>query len=107
MEIVMVGDRYLASGIRLTGVDTIEATNDEDAAKKVGELVLEGTYKVILITERVSLKLKKLRDDLLKARRFYPVFVIIPDLEGPINERIKELHQLVNQAIGVKLELGR
>lgn len=103
MEMVMVGDKYLASGFRLIGIETIEAATDDVAAKKVQELVNEGACKIILITEKVALKLKNLRENLIKTRRFYPVFVIIPDLEGPINERIRELRQLVNQAVGVKL----
>ncbi|HKZ94165.1 MAG TPA: V-type ATP synthase subunit F [Candidatus Bathyarchaeia archaeon] len=42
MDMVMVGDKYLLSGFRLIGVETIEA-DDEAAAKKVEELVYEGT----------------------------------------------------------------
>jgi vacuolar-type H+-ATPase subunit F/Vma7 len=104
MEMVMVGDRYLASGFRLIGIDTMEVANDDQAAKKVEELVSEGKCKIIFITEKVALRLKALREGLLKARRFYPVFVVIPDFEGPMNVRTKELHQLVNQAIGAKLK---
>jgi len=99
----MIGDKYLVSGFRLIGVDTIEVASDDLAAKKVEELVFEGKCKIIFVTEKVAVKLKTLREDLIKTRRFYPVFVIVPDFEGPLNERIKELHQLVNQAIGVKL----
>lgn len=106
METVIVGNKYLTSCFRLAGVDTIEAADEEEAARKTEDLILQGTYNMIFITEKVALRLKDLREDLLKTRRFYPIFVIIPDLEGPVNERIRELHQLVNQAIGVKLELG-
>lgn len=106
MDMVMVGDKYLLSGFRLIGVETVEAVDDEAAAKKVEELAYEGKVKIVIITEKVSVKLKMLRDDMLKTRRFYPIFVIIPDFESPLNERIKELHQLVSQAIGVKLKMG-
>jgi len=106
MEIVIVGNKYLTSCFRLAGVDTVEAADEEVAAKKVEDLTTQGTHKIILITEKTAVRLKSLREDMLKTRRFYPIFVIIPDLEGPVNERIRELHQLVNQAIGVKLELG-
>ena len=104
MEIVMIGDQYLASGFRLIGVDTIEVTSDDAATKKVKELVLEGKCKIIIITENVALKLKVMRMDLLKIRKFYPIFLIIPDFEGPLNERVKELYQFVNQATGIKLK---
>lgn len=103
MDMVMIGDKYLAGGYRLIGIETIEVPNDDVAAKKVQELVFEGKFKIIFITEKVAVKLKNFREDLIKTRRSYPVFVIIPDLDGPLNERIKELRQLVNQAVGVKL----
>lgn len=103
MDMVMIGDKYLAGGFRLIGINTIEVPNDDVAAKKVKDLVFEGKLKIVFITEKVALKLKDLREDLIKTRKFYPVFVIIPDLEGALNERIRELRQLVNQAVGVKL----
>jgi vacuolar-type H+-ATPase subunit F/Vma7 len=106
MEIVMIGDKYLVSGFRLIGIDTIEADDDASAMRKVEQLVSEGTRKVIIITERVAVKLKPLREDMLRTRRLYPIFVIVPDWEGGLNERTKELYQLVNQAIGTKLKLG-
>ena len=106
MEIVMVGDKYLASGFRLVGVETITVEDDEQAAKQVERLVSEGAYKIILITEKVAMKLKPLREDMLRTKRFYPVFVIVPDFGGTLNERQRELRQLVSQAIGVKLKLG-
>lgn len=105
MEMVMVGDKYLASGFRLIGIETNEVTDDDAAAKKVEDIVSEGKYEIIIISERVALKIKTLRDGLLVAKKSYPVFLIIPDFQGPLNKRIKELHQLVDQAIGVKLKL--
>ena len=105
MEIVMVGDKYLATGFRLIGIESNEVADDDAAARKVEDFVSEGKYEIVIITERVALKIKELRDSLLAAKKAYPVFLIIPDFEGPLHERIKELHQLVDQAIGVKLKL--
>lgn len=105
MEIVMVGDKYLASGFRLIGIESNEVADDDAAARKVEDFVSEGKYEIVIITERVALKIKTLRDSLLAAKKPYPVFLIIPDFQGLLHERIKELHQLVDQAIGVKLKL--
>jgi vacuolar-type H+-ATPase subunit F/Vma7 len=105
MEIVMVGHKHLASGFRLIGIETDEVVDDDAAAKKVESVVLEGKYKIIIINEKVALKTKALRDDLLTAKKPYPVFLIVPDFQGPLNERTKELHQLVDKAIGIKLNL--
>jgi vacuolar-type H+-ATPase subunit F/Vma7 len=105
MEIIMVGDKYLASGFRLIGIESKEVTDDDAAARKVKDFVSEGKYEIVILSERVALKIKTLRDTLLEAKKPYPVFLIIPDFQGPLHERIKELHQLVDQAIGVKLKL--
>jgi len=105
MEMVIVGDKYLASGFRLIGIESNEVADDDAAARRVEDIVSEGKYEIVIISERVSIKIKTLRDNLLAAKKPYPIFLIIPDFEGPLHERIKELHQLVDQAIGVKLKL--
>ena len=105
MGMVMVGDKYLASGFRLIGIESNEVPDDDAAARKVEDIVSEGKHEIVIISERVAVKIKTLRDGLLAAKKPYPIFLIIPDFQGPLHERIKELHQLVNQAIGVKLKL--
>ncbi len=105
VEIVMIGNKYLVSCFRLAGVDILEASSDEDATKKLEQLISEGKYKIFIITEKISRKAKSLREDLLKAKKPYPLFLIIPDFEGPLKERITELNEYVNQAMGVKLKL--
>ena len=102
MEMAMIGDKYLTRAFRLIGIETIEATSDDMARKKVEELVSKGECRIIFITENVTLELKALRENLIRAKRYYPLFVVIPDLEGPTTERVKEMYQLVNNAIGVK-----
>jgi|SRR5271157_3635341 len=105
MSLIMIGDKYLACGFRLIGIDTIDAPSDDAAAEKVKIVVSEGKHEIIIISERVASKVKALRQSLIKARKPYPLFVIVPDFEGPIDERIGELYKLVNQATGVKLKL--
>jgi vacuolar-type H+-ATPase subunit F/Vma7 len=102
-----VGNRYFSTTFRLIGIETIEAADDDSAAEKVEDLVSRESFKVIIISEKVAPKLSNLRQNLLRTRRFYPIFVIIPDFEGPLNERMKELNRLVSQSIGVELKLGK
>jgi vacuolar-type H+-ATPase subunit F/Vma7 len=99
---IMVGDKYLASGFRLIGIPTQETLNDEDSAEKVRQIVSQDTAQIIITTEKVASKVTALRQNLLKMKKPYPLFVIIPDFEGPTNERINELYKLVNQATGIK-----
>jgi vacuolar-type H+-ATPase subunit F/Vma7 len=106
MDIAIVGDKYLATVFRLIGIETVEAENENAAATKVEQLVEKGGCKVLFLSERVALRLKELRERFLKERRFYPVFVIIPDFEGSVGERKRELQEFVNTSMGVKLKVG-
>jgi vacuolar-type H+-ATPase subunit F/Vma7 len=105
MAIIMIGDKYLASGFRLIGIDTIDAANDEVAAEEVKAAVSEGKHEIIIITERVASRVRALRQGLIKAKKPYPLFVIVPDFAGPIDERVGELRKLVNQATGIKFKV--
>lgn len=102
----MIGDRYLASLFRLVGIYAIEAANEDAAVAKAKELVEGGECKALFISERVAVRLKALRESLLTERKSFPIFVIVPDFEGALGERKKELTQLVNKSIGVRLKTG-
>jgi len=102
----MVGDRDLTSLFRMVGIDVVEAEDEDSAVAKVQKLVDEGSPKILFITERVALRLKELREKLLKEKRLYPVFAIIPDLGGALGTRKEELREFVNKSMGVKLKVG-
>jgi len=106
MDIVVVGDRYFISLFRMVGIDVVEAKDEDSAVAKVQKIVNEESAKVLFISERVALRLKELREKLLKERRFYPVFVIIPDFEGVVGSRKEELLEFVNKSMGVQLKVG-
>ena len=101
-----MGDRYLTTLFRMVGIDAIEVEDPDSAFAKVKQVVEAGDYKVLLITERVASELRVLREALVKERKSYPVFLVIPDFEGILGERKKELSQLVNRSVGVKLKTG-
>jgi vacuolar-type H+-ATPase subunit F/Vma7 len=65
-----------------------------------------GNCRILFVSERVALRLQELRQRMLKERTFYPVFVIIPDFDGPIGKRKEELQEAVNRSMGVKLKVG-
>ncbi len=102
----MIGDRYLSTVFRLAGIEALEVDNEGSASEKVQELVKEGRYKVLILTERTAMRVKELRGKLLLQKKFYPIFVIVPDFDGTMGERKKELAQLVNRSIGIKLKVG-
>ena len=97
----------MTSIFRLAGADAIMAANDDFAAEQVKQIISKDDYKVIIVTEKVSSKLRETRDALLKERRAYPIFVVVPDFEeGALGLRAKELQDLVNRSVGVKLKAG-
>ncbi len=106
MDLAIVGEPYLISLFRLLGIETVEAENQDAAVNKVQEIVEKGNCRVLFVSERVSTRLKNLREQLLRERRFYPIFVVIPDFEGPLGQRSEELHEFVNRSMGVKLKVG-
>ena len=73
---------------------------------KLGEIVDSGSYKVIVLPESIAVKASKIREKVIKSGKYYPVFVIIPGFEGPLKERVNEIYQLINLAVGVKLKYG-
>lgn len=106
MEVVMVGDKYLAACFRLAGVRTVTTENDIETVKKVTELVMNERIGTVIISERTAMKMKTFREDQLKTGKPSPIFIIVPDFEGSLDERTNELHELVNRAMGMKLKLG-
>lgn len=105
-DIVMVGDKFLTSLFKFAGVDVIEAGNDNLAAQKVQKLVADEQYKMMIVTERVALRLTELRNNMLATHRLYPIFIIIPGPNGSLGEREDQLKQLVSQSLGIKLKFG-
>jgi len=87
MEVVMVGDKYLATCFRLAGVRTVATDNDDETVKRLTELITDQKIEIVIIAERVAMKLKGLREDLLQTGKSSPIFIIVPDFHGPLNER--------------------
>lgn len=106
MDIAVVGDRFLVNVFRLIGIEALETDDDKSAIAKIEEIAERQDPKIVLVAERVALKLKGLREKLLKERRFYPIFVVVPDFEGSLGERNRELRDFVNRSMGVKLKVG-
>lgn len=106
MSVVAIGDRYTITALRLAGVEGREVNSVDEAEAVIDQLVKDGKCKVLLVPEDLAIKLKRKRNELIRERRYYPVFAIIPGLGGAIGERTNEIYQLISQAIGVKLKLG-
>jgi vacuolar-type H+-ATPase subunit F/Vma7 len=106
MDVMIVGDKYLTTLFRLIGIETREAENEDSAVAKAQEIIETGECKVLFVSERIAMRLKNMRENLLNERKVYPILVVIPGFEGVLGERKKELTQLVNRSIGIKLKVG-
>ncbi|MGQ9780726.1 MAG: V-type ATP synthase subunit F [Nitrososphaeria archaeon] len=106
MSVVALGDQYFVTALRLAGVDQRKAHDIREAERIIDELLEVGECKVLIVPEELALKLKKKREDLFREQKIYPVFAIVPGFGGAVGERVKEIHQLISQAVGVKLKLG-
>lgn len=106
MSVVAIGDNYFITTLRLAGVDRRKAHDVREAEQIIDELLKEGKCKVLIVPEDLALKLRRKREELLRKQQIYPVFAIVPGFGGAFGERVKEIHQFISQAVGVKLKLG-
>ncbi len=106
MDIAVVGDRHVTSVFRLVGIHAVEVEDENSAVSGVRELAERSDVKVLFVTEKVATKIEDVRDKLLKENRSYPVFVIIPDFDGPLGYRKQQLHEFVNRSMGIRLKVG-
>jgi len=103
MSIMAVGDEFFITNFRLAGVPGVVVKDEAEAREKIEEIIKERKCKIVVISESMAIKLKKDREKWRE--KVYPVFAIVPGLEGPKGERLHELYFLVSQAVGVKLKL--
>jgi vacuolar-type H+-ATPase subunit F/Vma7 len=103
-SIAILADKYLATGFRLAGIAAFSVQSPEEASATLEKMVAEDKYHVIVITEKLSVALKRQRDAILARRKGRPVIAVIPDFEGPTGERLRELHTLISQSVGAELK---
>ena len=103
-RVAIIADKFLAIGFRIAGVIAFPVENEKEASETLERIVAENKYDVIIITENLSIALKKQREAILARERNRPVIAVIPDFSGPIGERLRELRALVTQSVGAELK---
>ncbi|ENN96083.1 V-type ATP synthase subunit F [Methanocaldococcus villosus KIN24-T80] len=95
MKIAVIGDRETAIGFRLAGLSEVyEVKNDDEAIDILNDLNNKEEIAFIIITERISEKIKD------KIRNINKVIVEIPDKNGKLR-REDPIKELIRKAIGV------
>jgi len=103
LSVVALGDEFFVTGYMLAGARGMVVADDDAARKKIEELMETDECKVIIISEELAIRLKDDRERWRK--RAYPIFAIMPGLEGAKGKRLSELYSLVSLAVGAKLKL--
>jgi vacuolar-type H+-ATPase subunit F/Vma7 len=106
LSVVALGDTYFVTALRAAGVEARPVGSVDEAERFIDDLVKEGTCKVIIVSERLAFKLERKRSELSRRRLHYPVFAVIPEMDGKVEERANKLYQLISQAVGARLKLG-
>jgi vacuolar-type H+-ATPase subunit F/Vma7 len=106
MSVNALGDPYFVTALRAVGVDGRIVHTTKEAEDVVDLLVNTGNCKVIIVPYKLAQALERKRNELTRRGAYYPVFVIIPGIDGAIEERTNRLYQLISQAVGAKLKLG-
>jgi vacuolar-type H+-ATPase subunit F/Vma7 len=103
-KVAIIADKYLATGFRLAGVFAFPVRDAKEAAATLDRLVAEDKYDVIIITENLSIALRKQREAIRARQKQRPVIAVIPDFAGSTGERLRELRTLVTQSVGAELK---
>jgi len=106
-KIVFIGSEYLAIAFSVVGVETYPIFDIIDAEKTVSKIVERDDVDILMMTEDLYIELSKRYVKFKKEGKNKPLLMIIPPLSGPLGKRTEDLYNLISQAVGVKLELGR
>ena len=102
MSIVALGDEFFVTGYMMAGAKGVVVADEAAARRKIEELMETGACKVVIMSEELAIQLKEDREKWRK--RAYPIFAIMPGLQGARGKRLSELYSLVSLAVGAKLK---
>jgi V/A-type H+-transporting ATPase subunit F len=103
-QVAIIADKHLAAGFRLAGAEAFPIKSTDEARALLSNLVSEGKYDVVILTERLSRELHREKAKIVSLGKGRPVFAVIPDLQGPTGQRTRELHDLISESVGAELK---
>ena len=102
MKFHCIADEDTVRGFRLAGVPGEVASAAPEAAAAIQAAARRPDCGVIILTEKIADAMRPLVTQ-LRFERERPLIVVIPGPEGPAEAR-KSLRQLVQEAVGIRLE---
>ncbi len=104
MKVVVVGDKHMALGFTLAGVDESYSPETEmEAIKILDQLIESSDNAVIILSERIAESIREEFDELKQRKGLYPVIVEIPDKDGPIEGKKDPLKDKIRRAVGIDI----
>lgn len=99
-RIAVVGERELAIGYNLLGMEDTFIASGEEASKIIQDLFSSGTYSLIIISDAVRASLPALFRKKIEAS-IEPLVVFMPALEGSIQE--ESISVLAKRVLGISI----
>jgi len=106
-KIVFIGDEYLAIALSTIGVEVYPVFDVIDAGKKVNEVRDRDDVDILVLTEDMYIELSNRYVRFKREGVNKPILIVVPPLKGPLGKRVEDLYNLISQAVGVRLKLGR
>ncbi len=99
-RIAVVGERELAIGYNLLGIEDTFITSGDDASKTIQELFSSGNYSLIIISDAVRSSLPAIFRKKIEAS-IEPLVIFMPALEGNIQE--ESISVLAKRVLGISI----
>jgi len=102
-RLAIVGDRELAIGYRLIGIDDTFIVDDEEASKKIQELYSSGEFGLIIASDSVRSKIpSKFLSEIEGS--IEPLVLFLPSLKETTEEDKESIAALAKRVLGVNIE---
>jgi len=105
MRVVFIGSKELACAYALIGIKPVVVKSKDEFLRKYDSLI-NSDVDIVVIEENLYKCLREY-DKYRPGSQIKPVFVVVPGLHGSEGYRLKDLYNLISEAVGAKLELGR
>ncbi len=104
MKVVVVGDKHMALGFTLAGVDaSYHPETEMEAIKLMDQLIESSDTAVVILSERIAEGIRSELNELKERKGLYPVIVEMPDKDGPLEEKQDPLKDKIRRAVGIDI----
>jgi len=98
MKIAILGSPYSILGFKAVGVQAFGVVNENEARKKLSEIIQSKLYAILFITEDWAEKLEKEIDEM--SSKALPAILTVPSVQGSTKEGMRNLKKIVEKAVG-------